>query len=120
MSYLKSKRFDDMVRQNYVEMTPGRISYKKFKAMVKKGSKQLGSGYSPLLLSFRYSGESERLEVVDHVTYLLSQEFEDSTRCFYDNDESVNSIVSYIMFKVATVYSSLMLLVHDIESKRSK
>ena len=118
MAYYKSKGFDDMVRQNYAGMTPGRISYKKFKAMVRKGAKRLDSGPSSLLLSFRYIGEGERVTIANHLTYLLSQEFDDETRQQYSDDESVNSITDYNKFKVATVYSSLSLLVHDLKSKR--
>ena len=119
MSYLKSKSFDDMVRQKYAETPSDAISYKKFKAMTKKSMMHFLSGSSPSLFSFQYNDKNERTEVVNFLTYLLSKEFDDEVLQNYNNDESVNTIINYKMFKETCANDMLMMLFYDLESKRT-
>ena len=88
--------------------------------MIKKVTKQLISGSNSLLFSFRYNDEDERAVVAKHLTYLLSKEFDEETLQFYNNDESVNTMIGYNMFKESYAYGSLSMLFHDIESERTQ
>ena len=119
MSYLKSKSFDDMVRQKYAETPSDAISYKKFKAMTKKSTMHLLSGSSPSLFSFQYNDEDEHVEVTKHLTHLLSKKFDEEILQHYNNDESVNTIINYKMFKESCANFQLLMLFHDLESKRT-
>lgn len=118
MSIFKFMEHEEEMRLLHAKMTPDRVSYNKFKTLAKEGAQLLSGGYSSLRFNFQCIGEWERLEVVTCLTYLVSQGFEDETRWEYNNDVSVNGVTDYIMFKVTTVYSTLLLLVHDIESRR--
>ena len=120
MSILKSKAFDDGLRQEYAKNSLDMISYKKYKALVQRVVTHLARGTSPSPFSFKYNDDNERAEVSKHMTYLLSKEFDGFLQKRYNNDEKINTMFTYDRYKESCSISTLLLVFHIIKSNRPK
>lgn len=120
MSILKSKAFDDNLRQEYAKNPSDLISYKKYKALVQRVIIHLAKGTSPSPFSFKYNDDNERAEVSKYLTYLLSKEFDEETQEHYNNNEKINTMYTYDRFKESCSISVLLMVFHIIKSNRPK
>ena len=120
MSILKSKSFDDSLRQEYAKIPSDLISYKRYKTIVKRTMMHLAKGTSPSPFSFKYNDDNERAEVSKHMTYLLSKEFDEVTQERYNNDEKINSMFTYDRYKELWSISVLLMVFHIVKSNRVK
>ena len=120
MSILKSKSFDDSLRQEYAKIPSDLISYKRYKTIVKRTMMHLAKGTSPSPFSFKYNDDNERAEVSKYLTYLLSKEFDEETQEHYNNNEKINTMYTYDRFKESCSISVLLMVFHIVKSNRVK
>ena len=66
MSILKSKAFDDNLRQEYAKNPSDLMSYKKYKALIQRVIIHLAKGTSPSPFSFKYN-DDKRIIMEDRI-----------------------------------------------------